>query len=78
MKPQTAKIFVNGGSQAVRLPKPFRFQTDEVLIKKVGDDIILSPRPESWDDFFTQTALPSDDFMADRRDLPPQERKDMF
>ena len=78
MKPQTAKIFMNGRSQAVRLPKPFRFETDEVFIRKVGSEIILSPRPKSWDDFFTKTALPSDDFIPDRGELPAQMREDIF
>ncbi len=78
MRPQTAKIFMNGRSQAVRLPKQFRFETDEVFIKKIGNEIILSPRPKSWDDFFTKTALPSDDFMSDRKELPPQIRENIF
>ncbi len=40
---QTARIFNNGNSQAVRLPKEFRFDEDEVIIKKVGDMVILLP-----------------------------------
>lgn len=42
---QTAKIFQHGGSQAVRLPKAFRFQGNEVLIAKQGDEVILTPVP---------------------------------
>jgi antitoxin VapB len=41
---QTAKIFMNGKSQAVRLPKEFRFDGDEVVIKKVGDAVMLFPK----------------------------------
>jgi antitoxin VapB len=41
---QTARIFNNGNSQAVRLPKEFRFEEDEVIIKKVGDMVILLPK----------------------------------
>ena len=41
---QTARIFNNGNSQAVRLPKGFRFDEDEVIIKKVGDMVILLPK----------------------------------
>jgi len=41
----TAKVFMSNRSQAVRLPKEFQFATDEVLIRRVGDDVILSPRP---------------------------------
>jgi antitoxin VapB len=40
---QTARIFNNGNSQAVRLPKEFRFDEDEVIIKKIGDMVILMP-----------------------------------
>jgi antitoxin VapB len=46
--PRTAKVFNTNRSQAVRLPKEFQFTTDEVLIRKVGDEIILSPRPRDW------------------------------
>jgi antitoxin VapB len=78
MQLQIAKIFKNGRSQAVRLPKEFRFEDDEVLIRKNGSDVILSPRPKSWDAFFKETPLPSEDFMSSREDLPNQEREDMF
>ena len=42
---RTAKIFMNNRSQAVRLPKEFQFHFNEVFISKVGDEVILSPRP---------------------------------
>ena len=75
MQPKIAKLFMNGRSQAVRLPKEFRFVGSEVLIRKEGENIILSPRPSSWDAFFKETPLPSEDFMATREDLPPQSRQ---
>jgi antitoxin VapB len=76
-----AKLFFNGRSQAVRLPVEFRFKGDAVSIRKdpATGDVILSARPNSWDDFFKlrdQTEIP-DDFMADRGDEPPQKR-DLF
>ncbi len=43
-----AKVFMNNRSQAVRLPKEFQFSTDEVFIRKEGEDLILSPRPTDW------------------------------
>ncbi|MBW2664354.1 MAG: AbrB/MazE/SpoVT family DNA-binding domain-containing protein [Deltaproteobacteria bacterium] len=52
MQPQTAKIFQNGRSQAIRLPKEFRFPGKEVYIYKVGEKVILSTKPDSWKDFF--------------------------
>ena len=44
----TAKIFMTGRSQAVRLPKEFRFESDEVRIRKEGSAVILEPLPEDW------------------------------
>ena len=75
MKHTVAKIFMNGRSQAVRLPKEFRFEGEEVNIRRVGQDVILSPRHKSWDDFFKKTPIPTDDFMNERIDLPPQKRE---
>jgi antitoxin VapB len=43
----TARIFTNGNSQAVRLPKEFRFDAEEVVIKKVGDMVVLFPKKYS-------------------------------
>lgn len=53
----TAKLFVNGRSQAVRLPAAFRFDTNEVFIRKdpVTGDVILSRRPEDWNSFLAAT-----------------------
>ena len=45
---QTAKLFANGRSQAVRLPREFRFEGDEVFIKRVGDAVVLLPRKAGW------------------------------
>ncbi len=70
-----AKVFQNGRSQAVRLPKELRFNTAEVYIEKRGDCLILSPRPISWDDFFDSPVKPTEDFMQERVDLPPQARE---
>ena len=75
----TAKLFRNGRSQAVRLPADYRFRGSEVYIRRdsATGDVILSRRPESWDDFFElmMTIDMPEDFMADRDDQPPQKRK---
>ena len=71
----TAKLFKNGNSQAVRLPKDFQFTTDEVLIRKVGDDVILSPRPRDWKSYLASAPVASDTFMTGVEDLPVQERE---
>ena len=74
---QTAKIFQNGRSQAVRLPKEFRFEGKEVYISKVGQKVILSAKPESWKDFFNSDRKPTSDFMKTREQLNVEER-DIF
>jgi antitoxin VapB len=73
----TAKVFKSGNSQAVRLPKKFRINNDEVLIKKEGDRLIIIPKPKSWYDFFYNIPNVTEDFMIDREDSLPQERTDM-
>jgi antitoxin VapB len=75
-----AKLFLNGRSQAVRLPADFRFEGTEVFIQKDPDNgnVILSRRPHSsWQSFFKlrDQIGPPDDFMSERRDAPPQKRK---
>jgi antitoxin VapB len=69
-----AKIFMNNRSQAVRLPKEFQFTTSEVFIRKQGDDVILSARPEDWSAYLTSGPVASDEFMDGVEDLPVQER----
>ena len=65
--PKTAKIFMNGRSQAVRLPAEFRFDCKEVFIERQGDRVVLRPKPRGWDDFFARPSRVLDDFLADRR-----------
>jgi len=69
-----AKIFMNNRSQAVRLPKEYQFDTPEVFIRKVGDEVILSPRPADWSSYLASGPTASADFMAGIEDLPVQER----
>ncbi len=71
---KTAKIFKNGRSQAVRLPKEFRFDCDEVFVHRRGDKVILSAKEPGWDEFFDSVSVFGEDFLAEREDLPPQER----
>jgi antitoxin VapB len=71
---RVAKIFMNNRSQAVRLPKEFQFDTAEVYIRKVGDEIILSPRPADWSSYLATGPVASAEFMEDVGDLPVQER----
>ncbi len=76
----TAKIFKNGQSQAVRLPKEFRFENlDEVFIKKLGDKVILIPKDSksAWQSMFESLDDFSDDFMQERVQ-PTQVREELF
>jgi len=75
----TAKVFMTGRSQAVRLPAEYRFDTDQVAIRRVGRHLILSPRFTDWDDYWAHAARPSDEFVEAIRsrhadELPPEER----
>ena len=76
-----AKLFMNGRSQAVRLPVNFRFDCDEVYIRKDPEtgDVIISRKPGSWDDYFKmmETIDVPEDFMAERDNEILQER-DLF
>jgi antitoxin VapB len=71
---KTARVFMNNRSQAVRLPKEFRFDTNEVFIRKEGEEVILSPRRTEWGGFFTEGPVASAEFMEGVVDLPVQER----
>jgi len=77
MMKQSTKLFMNGRSQAVRIPAAFRFDTEEVWIEKKGDTITLKAKPKktNWDDFFNSKLDVGEDFMIERDDSPPQERK---
>lgn len=79
--PKVAKLFANGRSQAVRLPREFRFEGSEVFIRKdpTSGDVILSPKLGGWEEFFEtmkHVEVP-DDFLVDRGD-PPSFGRDPF
>jgi len=63
---QKAKLFPNGQSQAVRLPKAFRFDADEVVIKQIGDAVLLLPLTYDKDVLLRQLALLPDEMLPDR------------
>ena len=62
----TAKVFPNGRSQAVRLPKEFQFATDEVYINRVDGVVMLFPKDEGWEALAQSLTRFSDDFMSER------------
>lgn len=70
-----AKLFQNGGSQAVRLPAEYRIEGDEVQIEKIGNTLVLRPIKRNWGEFFSNPNTAPDDFLQDRNDEPPQDRE---
>ncbi len=74
----TAKLFENGRSQAVRLPRECRFSGEEVAVNKIGDIVILMPKEDKWSGLLNSLNLFSEDFMSDgRKDNIPQEREEL-
>ena len=73
---KTAKLFQNAQSQAVRLPKEFRFEDDHVFVKKSGNAVVLIPAKNSWDSLFKSLGKFSDEFMAERKQPGTQVREE--
>lgn len=74
----TAKVFENGRSQAVRLPKECRFSSDEVMVNKIGDIVMLFPKNSKWDSFMKAIDMFSEDFMENgRADDVVQKREEL-
>jgi antitoxin VapB len=71
---EVAKVFRNGKSQAVRLPKKFRFAGDEVYIKKIGDTVVLISPEDPWGSFLKSLDKFSEDFLS-QREQPKMERR---
>jgi len=72
---QTARLFPNGQSQAVRLPKDFRFEGEWVFIQRVGNAVVLLPQHAPWETLFSSFDLFTDDFgldpiVVDRAQMP--------
>ena len=74
----TAKLFQNGKSQAIRLPKQYRFKGTKVYIKKMGNAVVLIPEQDSWQSLIDSLDLFTDDFMADRAQPETQQREQAF
>jgi len=76
-----ARVFMSGRSQAVRIPVEFRFTAEEVYVRRdpQSGDLILSQAPGGWDEIFAalDAAGIPEDFLADRKQGPPQERPDL-
>lgn len=72
----TAKIFENGRSQAVRLPQKYRFNADEVVIQRLGDAVLLVPKESLWNTFMDGVNSFTEDVFENGRDQGGQEERD--
>ncbi len=71
-----AKLFTNGRSQAVRLPKEFRFEGSEVMVTRLGSAVVLLAKDQGWDVLFEAVEGFSEDFMA-QREQPSIENRNL-
>ncbi len=71
-----AKVFENGRSQAVRLPKEYWFSDEEVAINKIGDVVILMPKENKWSGFLNSLNIFSEDFMNDGRERSVEQERE--
>ena len=76
MYQRVARVGKNNRAQVVTIPLEYRFPEGmkQVFIRKVGDEVILSPRPSDWSAFLASDVRASEDFMICIEDLPVQER----
>lgn len=75
---ETAKIFENGMSQAVRLPKKFRFSSKEVFIQRVGQAVVLLPKEAAWQTFLNGLNGFTDDLFEDGREPESPAKRDVL
>ncbi len=75
---KTAKLFKNGRSQAVRLPKDFQFNGEDVFIQKHGEAVLLIPRDKQWEIFLHGLDSFTEDFMQEGRDQGEEQIRESF
>ena len=73
-----AKVFTSGNSQAVRIPKEFHIDFPELLIKKIGSSIILSPKESNWENLKNSLDEFTDDFMSSGSNQPSMQNRELF
>lgn len=72
---QTAKLFQNGRSQAVRLPKEYQFSGTDVFVQKIGDSVIIFPKDKVWETFLQGLNRFTDDYLQDGREQPDMQKR---
>lgn len=73
---KTAKVFISGNSQAVRLPKEYRFTDNEVIVKKIGDSVMLLPKEREWEVFLEGLNNFTEDIFSQGRMEPSQQERE--
>jgi antitoxin VapB len=73
---QMTKVFKSGNSQAVRIPKEYQVDEEELCINKVGNTIMLFPKADPWERFSKSYTEVSDDFFADGRNQPEMQKRE--
>jgi antitoxin VapB len=75
---QTARLFINGRSQALRLPKEYQFKGEDVYIQKIGDAVMIFPKDKEWETFLQGLHSFSDDYFSEGREQgKDQEREEI-
>ncbi|WP_245534759.1 type II toxin-antitoxin system antitoxin VapB [Treponema primitia] len=69
------KVFKSGNSQAIRIPKEYQVDEDELCINKIGNTIVLFPKNDPWELFKKSLTEFSDDFLFDGRNQPPMQKR---
>lgn len=75
---ETTKIFNSGNSQAVRLPKKYRFKNKEAYISRIGDAVVIFPKKSGWNALFESIDKFTDDFLEERVQPEIENRRDIF
>jgi antitoxin VapB len=70
---RTARLFRNGRNQAVRLPREYEIQAEEVYIERAGETLVLTPKPQNWDAYFARARRLDADMPDQVEDMPPRE-----
>ncbi|MDR1307970.1 MAG: type II toxin-antitoxin system VapB family antitoxin [Treponema sp.] len=71
----TAKIFKSGNSQAVRIPKEYQIDGEELYINKIGNTLVLFPKNDPWELFKKSLADFSDDYLKEGRNQPKMQKR---
>ena len=72
----TAKVFEDGGNQAVCLPEKFRFDVEEVMVQKLGDAVLLAPKSSAWNVFMDGLEGFTGDIFDEGRDQGVQQKRE--